>query len=117
MNPLLLDTNIFINVLAEEEKFVEGSSKLLSSIAIGNHQRLTGVISITEILTRFFMKGEMTRGEQALQSILFFNNLEIMDYDLRTAIETAKIRGDLGIKMPDAIILVQQEFQKQFGDQ
>ncbi|MHA2277959.1 MAG: type II toxin-antitoxin system VapC family toxin [Candidatus Kariarchaeaceae archaeon] len=109
MNRVFIDTNIFVNVLNQEDQLFQGSKEVLDLVHSGTLLGYTSVICISEILAGFYIKQLPEVAEKVLQNILSIINLSILEYNLTTAIEAAKIRGSSKVKIPDAIILSQAE--------
>ncbi len=107
MNRVFIDTNIFVNIINKEDEFLNGSRELLERVHNSCLLGYTRVICISEILAGFYMTESAEIAEKVLQNILSILNLTIMDYDLITAIEAAKLRGAVSVKLPDAVILSQ----------
>ena len=64
METLYLDSNILLNVLLEEEDFVESSFKLLQDIEKGRYSAVTSLLTIMEI-HRIFQKHGKAENEIA----------------------------------------------------
>lgn len=105
-NVVCVDTNVFFNVLKEETPFLAGSKKLLDAIHAGKLQGIISVISVSEILTGFYAKGEEARADKFLVDLLSLKNFIITDVSLTIGKDAAKIKGQNNkFCLADAIIL------------
>ena len=101
---LFIDTNIFVSILNKEKNY-EISKDIIREIYKGKHSGATSTICIAEILSGFFSKNEMDKGERFLTDIMSISNFKIIDVDLQIAKESARFRGMYKIKLPDAMII------------
>ncbi len=73
MEKLYLDSNILLNVLLEEEEFVDSSFKLLQKIEAGEYSAVTSLLTIMEIhriLQKYGKKeGEISEVIQKIPSV------------------------------------------------
>lgn len=107
MNRVLIDTNIFVNVLNKEKGLFESSKQLIENVQEGLLIGFTSVICISEILSGFYDEAVPQIAEKVLQNIQSIQNLSILDYNLDIAVDAARIRGVKKLKLPDAVIVSQ----------
>ncbi len=101
---LLIDTNIFVSILNEEENYFLSKS-ILENIHKGKYLGATTAICVAEVLSGFYFKGEVERGERFLTDLSSINNFEVLVFDIKIAKEAARLRSKYGLKLPDAIIV------------
>jgi predicted nucleic acid-binding protein len=104
-NNLMLDTNTIIYFLDGVSEFVDLLAPLFEMIELGQIKANVSVISEAELLVKPYRDNI----QDALEVIRFFldefPNLKVIPVSREIADQAAKIRADLGIKLPDAIIL------------
>ncbi len=104
-NNLMLDTNTIIYFLDGVSEFVDLLAPLFEMIELGQIKANVSVISEAELLVKPYRDNI----QDALEVIKFFldefPNLKVIPVSREIADQAAKIRADLGIKLPDAIIL------------
>ncbi len=100
---VFIDTNVFLSILNEETNWRQ-AKKLLERIHSGEHSGYTSVICISEILSGFYVKGDLEGGERFLTDIRAINNLIIVDVDLAVAKDAAELRAKYKMRLPDAMI-------------
>lgn len=104
-NNLMLDTNTIIYFLDGVSDFVDLLAPLFEMIELGQIKANVSVISEAELLVKPYRDNI----QDALEVIKFFldefPNLKVIPVSREIADQAAKIRADLGIKLPDAIIL------------
>ncbi|MDD4562742.1 MAG: PIN domain-containing protein, partial [Syntrophomonadaceae bacterium] len=104
-NNLMLDTNTIIYFLDGVSDFADLLAPLFEMIELGQIKANVSVISEAELLVKPYRDNI----QDALEVIKFFldefPNLKVISVSREIADQAAKIRADLGIKLPDAIIL------------
>lgn len=100
---VFIDTNVFLAILNEEASW-QRAEKLLKDTHCGRHIAYTSVICVSEILSGFYTKGELEKGERFLINMKAVNNLTIVGVDLTIAKSAAEMRAKYKMKLPDAII-------------
>ncbi len=98
-----LDTMVFIYHLAGHPRYSELTTAVLAAVEAGQLAALTTTVTLAEILTAPAKVGD----RQALQDyelyLTRFPNLRIVPLDVALARETALVRGETGLRTPDAI--------------
>lgn len=99
-----LDTNIFLNVLREEESF-ELTAHLLEQIKSGKIFGVTSTLVLAEIATIFYKEGEVKKGDQAIELLKEIPNLMFVDLTQDIVGLCARLKVDYKLSLADAIIL------------
>lgn len=97
-----LDTNIFLNVLYDEQLFVTSSTQLLRNIQEGKLVGVTSSVTEAEIALDLAKTGNREKIDQALGLIEGMTNLTICPLDSWTAKLAVKLILDSGITIHDA---------------
>lgn len=99
-----LDTNIFMNVLREENG-TESSSILLEQIESGSLFGAASVLVLAEIATLFYREGKNESGKKAIELLEDFPNLMWVDLTSDVAESCAKLKVKYNLSLADAIVL------------
>lgn len=98
-----LDTMVFSYHLADHPRYAALTTAVLDAVEKGQLAGLTTTVTVAEILTVPTRAGD----RQALQDyeiyLTQFPNLHIVPLDLAVAREAALVRGETGLRTPDAI--------------
>ena len=98
-----LDTMVFAYHLADHPRYSALTTAVLDAVESGRLNAVTTTVTLTEILTAPAKAGE----QQALQDyeifLTRFPNLHIAPLDVEMAREAALVRGEAGLRTPDAI--------------
>lgn len=97
-----LDTNIFLNVVYNEQPFVESSLQLLRQIQEGRLVGLTSSVTEIEIALDLAKTGNRDKVDQTLGLIERMANLTICPLNSWTAKMAAKLVLDSGMMIHDA---------------
>lgn len=101
----MIDTNIFLNVLRDEEPYSASSSAILTDVEAGKVIGLASTITLAEILV-----GSYKAGATPIKKInlalgkLESSGLRFIPVDKAIANRGAEIRAAYGLKLPDALI-------------
>lgn len=100
---IALDTMVFSYHLADHPRYAALTTAVLGAVEVGQLAGLTTTVTLAEILTVPAKAGD----RQALQDyelyLTRFPNLKIVPLDAPLARETALIRGETGLRTPDAV--------------
>lgn len=98
-----LDTMVFVYHLADHPRYSALTTAVLDAVESGRLNAVTTTITLTEILTAPAKAGD----QQALQDyeifLTRFPHLHIASLDVEMAREAALVRGEAGLRTPDAI--------------
>ncbi len=102
---VVLDTNIFLNVLNREEPFFRDSSSILDLVDDGRLFGVVSTISIAELSVGYYAAGDEAGFKRFLLHILSSENYRLVDVDSNVAELAGKIRVEVGLRLPDALII------------
>ncbi len=102
---LLIDTNIILNAKNSNELHSAYSSQLLDMIEDGLMHGIISTVSIAELCTGYYSQGDVKGKEEFLAHLISNKNFEIIDLSTKIADTAAKIRSEIGLRLPDAIII------------
>ncbi len=97
-----LDTNIFLNVIYNEPRFVKTSARLLGNIQAGEAEAITASITETEIGLDLAKTGNRDKIDNALRLIEGMTNLRICPLDSWGAKFAVSLVLDHGVTVQDA---------------
>jgi predicted nucleic acid-binding protein len=101
----VLDTNIFLNVINQEEPFFSDSSALLDLVDDGRFFGVVSTISVAELSVGYYAAGDEAGLRRFLLHILSSENYQLVDVDSNVAELAGKIRTETGLRLPDALII------------
>ena len=101
---VILDTNVFISVINKEATH-EASSKLLNLIDLGNISGVISTVSLAELSVGYHMEGDVNGLKTLVFHMISSSNYEIIVLDVDTAVSAGKIRAEVGLRLPDSIIV------------
>ncbi len=105
MQTYLIDTNIFLNVLRNEEPYSSSSSALLSDVETSKVKAVASTITLAEILVGAYKAGTVATKEISLAlSKLEAKGFRFVPVDKVIASKGAKVRAAHGLKLPDSLI-------------
>ncbi|OGH48330.1 MAG: hypothetical protein A3G66_01555 [Candidatus Levybacteria bacterium RIFCSPLOWO2_12_FULL_39_17] len=103
---IALDSNIFIYALENKKELGDLSRKLLAELKEQNHQLVTSVLTIQEVLVGVYKERLVNRINEYLEFISGEGRIAVIDFNREVAVISARIRADYPqIKTPDAIQL------------
>jgi len=102
---ITIDTNIFINVKEEEDPFFEYSSKILNAIEQGQLKGVISIITIVELCVGYYNINKPIEKDEFISKLYSQDNYAIIDLDRTLADQSAKIRSEINLKLPDCIIV------------
>lgn len=101
----VLDTNIFLNVINQEEPFFADSRSLLDLVDDGRFIGVVSTISVAELSVGYYAAGDEAGFRRFLLHILSSENYRLIDVDSKVAELAGKIRAETGLRLPDALIV------------
>jgi predicted nucleic acid-binding protein len=101
----VLDTNIFLNVINQEEPFFRDSSALLDLVDDGRLFGVVSAISVAELSVGYYAAGDEAGLRRFLRHLLASENYKLVDVDSNVAELAGKIRTETGLRLPDALII------------
>ena len=102
---ITIDTNIFINVKEEEEPFFEYSSKILDAIEDGQLKGVISIITIAELCVGYYNINKPREKDEYVSKLYSQDNYTIVNLDRGLADQSAKIRSETNLRLPDSIIV------------
>lgn len=102
---VLIDTNIILNVKNVNEPYSTYSLQVLDAVEDGTLQGIISIISIAELCAGYYSQQDMEGKEKLLAHLISNKDFVIVDLDLKIADVAAKIRADIGLRLPDAILV------------
>jgi predicted nucleic acid-binding protein len=101
----VLDTNIFLNVINQEEPYLKDSITLLDLVDDGRLFGVVSTISVAELSVGYYAAGDEAGLRRFLLHILSSENYQLVDVDSNVAELAGKIRTEVGLRLPDALIV------------
>ena len=105
MKRVCLDTNIFMGVFLEETDKLEPSLRILNLISDGDLEGVVSSISLIEVATLFYQRGEKSKGMKAVALIRGLPNTTIVDVTADMAITIADTKVSEKLSIADATVL------------
>lgn len=102
---ITIDTNIFINVKEEEEPFFKYSSKILDAIEDGQLKGVISIITIAELCVGYYNINKPKEKDEYVSKLYSQDNYIIVNLDRELADQSAKIRSETNLRLPDSIIV------------
>jgi len=102
---IAIDTNLFIYVFEQSQKFGEISKKILGHVEEGRFLAVASAITLAEILVKPIREGNSSLAKQYKLLFTHFPNLSIVPVDNYVAEQAAYLRGMYRIKTSDALIV------------
>ena len=104
---IALDTNILIYFLEGLEPYASKVEDLLNSFMRGENRGVISTVTVSEILTGFYAKGdeEGAAKMRGLLKDLSISGLEIVPVTFEIADLAARLRAKRGGRLPDSIIV------------
>jgi predicted nucleic acid-binding protein len=102
---ITLDTNIFINVKEEEKPYFEYSSKILNAVEDGYLKGVISIITIAELCLGYYNAKKPKEKDEYLSNLYSQDNYIIVNLNRVLADQSAKIRSETKLRLPDSIIV------------
>ena len=100
-----LDTAPLIYFIEDHPKYAGAVGPFFESLASGNFQAITSVITLLEVLVHPLRNNNPTLAARYRELLLHTEGLSIMPLDSEIAEESARLRAIHGIRTPDAVQL------------
>lgn len=104
-----LDTNLFIYLIEENEKYLSQVHNLLEFLEKNGYEIITSTLTLGEILTKPYKDNRLDLVKIYKE---FFSDMELVELNSEIASLFAQIRADYGIKTPDAVQLASAVYAK-----
>ena len=98
---IFLDTAPLIYFIEEDDCFLPLLHDLF--LPLNNCRFVTSTITLSEVLVMPLREGKTLLAKQYKEILTLSENIDIFDFNISIAEETAKIRAGYSIKTPDAI--------------
>jgi predicted nucleic acid-binding protein len=101
---LAFDSNALIYTLQRVQPYTDWLDPVFEAIHLGDRDGVISVVTQAEVLVRPLYLGDRSALERA-GALFSLDALRILDVDQNIAIKAAEIRANLGLKLPDAMIV------------
>ena len=102
---VIIDTNIFLNVINREEPLYGPSKELLDLVDAGEVSAVVSVITVAELSTGFYLMGDDRGRREFLLHVMSSENYKVAPVDVGVADSAGRIRAETGLCLPDSIIV------------
>jgi predicted nucleic acid-binding protein len=102
---VILDTNVFLNVINREEPMFVSSSGLLDLIDEGRVRAVVSTVTLAELSTGYYGVGDEKGWKALLLHLLSSEYYRVVDVDVNVADRAGRVRAETGLRMPDSIIV------------
>jgi len=102
---VVLDTNVFLNVINREKPYFAPSKVLLDLIDSGEVKAVVSTITIAEMSTGYYLAGDERGRREFLLHLLSSENYNVTAVDVGIADSAGRIRAETGLRLPDSIIV------------
>ncbi len=102
---VIIDTNVFLNVINREEPLFGPSKELLDLVDAGEVKAVVSVITIAELSTGFYLMGDEKGRKEFLLHVMSSENYKVAPVDVGVADSAGRIRAETGLRLPDSIIV------------
>ena len=100
---IALDTMVFIYHFENNPQYKEITTRLLSSIELGEMQGVTSSITLLELLVKPLQIDDLDIVENYRYVLTTFPNLRLCELSVEIAVKAAELRAKYRISTPDAI--------------
>jgi predicted nucleic acid-binding protein len=102
---VIIDTNVFINVINREEPLYGPSREVLDMVDAGEVSAVVSVITVAELSTGFYLMGDDRGRREFLLHVLSSENYKVAPVDVGVVDSAGRIRAETGLRLPDSIIV------------
>ena len=102
---VIIDTNVFLNVINREEPLFSPSKELLDLVDAGEVKAVVSVITIAELSTGFYLMGDERGRREFLLHVMSSEDYKVAPVDVGVADSAGRIRAETGLRLPDSIIV------------
>lgn len=103
ITPIYFDTNVFIYALEGHEEYKTVLAQIFTQVAEENLSTITSEISLAECLVKPVKDNNEAAIAAYKKHIASNSLLNVISIDRNILIESASLRCELGLKLPDAI--------------
>ena len=103
MRTIVLDTMVFAYHLADHPEYSPLTTAVLAAVESGALAGLVTAITFTELLAQPARAGNRRAVQEYELFLTHFPHLQLVQVDADLARETALLRGETGLRTPDAI--------------
>ncbi|HMC62195.1 MAG TPA: type II toxin-antitoxin system VapC family toxin [Candidatus Solibacter sp.] len=100
---LALDTSIFIYQLEANPRYAALTDPIFEWLELPHHRAVTSTITMTELLVQPYRDGNEQRVNDFYGLLSTYPNLDWIAPNLEAADIAARIRGEHGLRTPDAL--------------
>ncbi len=102
---VVIDTNIFLNVVNRENGFYWASKSILDAMDEGKLHGIVSTITLAEMASGYYQRGDERGRKEFMLHLLSSRNYSIVPLDAVIADLAGKIRAETGLRLPDAVII------------
>ncbi|MCX8202032.1 MAG: type II toxin-antitoxin system VapC family toxin [Candidatus Caldarchaeum sp.] len=102
---IILDTNVFVAAKNRDDRRHSEALALIENTDEGRLRCVVPTLVIAELCTGYHQMGDAEEADELLTGFITSPNYEIAPLDHKTACEAGRLRAELGLKLPDAIIV------------
>ena len=102
---VIIDTNVFLNVINREEPHFSPSKELLDLVDAGEVKAVISVITIAELSTGFYIMRDERGRREFLLHVMSSEYYKVAPVDVGVADSAGRIRAETGLRLPDSIIV------------
>ena len=102
---VIIDTNVFLNVINREEPHFSPSKELLDLVDAGKIKAVVSVITVAELSTGFYLMGDERGRREFLLHVMSSEDYTVAPVDVGVADSAGRIRAETGLRLPDSIIV------------
>ncbi|MCS7145894.1 MAG: type II toxin-antitoxin system VapC family toxin [Nitrososphaerota archaeon] len=102
---ILLDTNVYVAAKNREDNRYSEAITLIEHIDEGRLRCVVPTIVIAELCAGYYQMGDPVGADELLTGFITSPSYEIASLDHKTACEAGRLRAELGLRLPDAIIV------------
>ncbi|MEW6238395.1 MAG: type II toxin-antitoxin system VapC family toxin [Candidatus Omnitrophota bacterium] len=102
-NRIYLDTNIFIYLFESFSPYIDILSPVIEKVELGQFHSYTSELTIAEALVKPIMEKNTQWQSIYIQGIQSSPSLTVEPIHRTILIEAARLRSEIGLKLPDAI--------------
>ncbi len=102
---VVLDTNVFLNVINREEPMFISSSRMLDLVDEGRVNAVVSTVTLAELCTGYYVVGDEKGWKALLLHLLSSEHYRVVNVDVDVADRAGRVRAETGLRMPDSIIV------------
>lgn len=98
-----IDTMVFSYHLSDHPRYAPLATRILEQVEAGDVSAVTSTLTFAELLTKAIQERDAQAARQCELFFIQFPNLTLFPVDMSVARRVAVLRGETGLRMPDAI--------------